>query len=246
MRRASLDEQNESIAPTTPAGKRGSNEPPPAANNAAAVSPLIDFLIGDNLKSKNPVDLLQDMPVVVEVNEFTEEAVKKFDADVSRAMRTGQNIIPVVIDSYGGGVYSLFRMLDTLRAATARGFTVVTIAAGKAMSCGAVLLAAGERRFAGEDAIVMIHDVSSWNFGKLPDIVSDAKHTEYLGARLYAILDKASGKEPGYWAQRVHAINHGDLYLSAAEAKEAGLVTDIGSPRFYVEVTARFNLLVGK
>lgn len=243
IRRASIQVIDDPNDPNlaAPPNKKGNAEPPPPPNNAQALSPLVDFEIGDSLKSKNPADLLQDLPVVIEVNDFTDESVKKFDAEMARAMRTGQTQIPILIDSYGGNVYSLFRMLDTVRAAKARGFTVVTIAAGKAMSCGAILLTVGDARYAGEDAIVMIHDVSSWTYGKLPDIVADAKHTEYLGKRLYSLLDQACRKDAGYWYGLVHANGHADLYVTAPEALSHGLITHIGMPHFVTKVSTRFE-----
>ena len=81
------------------------------------------------------------------------------------AHSTGQKVIPVVIDSYGGQVYSLMSMIAAIESAE---LPVATIVEGKAMSCGAVLLSFGEQgmRFADPHATVMIHDVSSGGYGK--------------------------------------------------------------------------------
>lgn len=240
-----IDDPNDSsLTPST--HKRGNSpdmmsQPP---SGPPTLSPLIGFTIADNLKSKNPTELLHDMPVVIEVNEFTDESVKKFDAEMARAMRTGQTAIPILIDSYGGYVYSLFRMLDTIRSVQTRGFQVCTVAVGKAMSCGSVLLAAGDHRYAGEDAVIMIHDVSGFTFGKLPDIVADAKHTEYLGTRLFAILDKACRQATGYWAKRVHDNSHADLYLTAEEAQRSGLINVVGIPQLNVTIGVDFGFTI--
>ena len=50
-------------------------------------------------------------PIVVRVNKFNEDGAKKFTADMAQAHNSGQNIIPIVIDSYGGQVYSLMSMI---------------------------------------------------------------------------------------------------------------------------------------
>ena len=55
-------------------------------------------------------ELRQD-PVIARVNEFTEQAAEKLSTDISAAHNTGQDIIPIVIDSYGGEVYSLMSMI---------------------------------------------------------------------------------------------------------------------------------------
>ena len=48
---------------------------------------------------------LKKNPVIIRVNDFNEDAAKKFQAEIAAAHNTGQDVIPVVIDSYGGEVY---------------------------------------------------------------------------------------------------------------------------------------------
>ncbi len=202
---------------------------------------VFDTNFGTNVKT-NLRDVLVREPVALEVNEFDEASAKAFEAGVARALRTGQPILPITIDSYGGYVYSLFRMLDAIRVAKDRGLTVVTIAKSKAMSCGGVLFAAGDKRYVGEDAIVMVHDVWDFNMGKLPDLQADTKHTTYLGKRLFDLLDAACRQDPGYWADRVHTAGHANVYLTADEAMQCGIATKIGTPAFGITVVANYYL----
>ena len=60
------------------------------------------------------IELKQD-PVVIVVNEFNEEAATEFSTAMSLAQNTGQKVIPVVIDSYGGQVYSLMSMISSIK-----------------------------------------------------------------------------------------------------------------------------------
>ena len=115
---------------------------------------------------------LRKPPIIVKVNKFTEESAKKFHQDMAMAHNSGQKIIPIVIDSYGGQVYSLMSMVSAIQSAE---IPVATIAQGKAMSCGAVLLTFGEdgMRFADPNATVMIHDVSSGGRGKIEELKAD-------------------------------------------------------------------------
>ena len=46
-------------------------------------------------------------PVIVRVTKFNEDGYDKFRKQMSDAHNTGQTVIPVVIDSYGGEAYSL-------------------------------------------------------------------------------------------------------------------------------------------
>ena len=103
---------------------------------------------------------LRKSPIIVRVNKFDEESSKKFASEVAQAHNTGQKVIPIVIDSYGGQVYSLMTMIAAIKDAE---LPIATIVEGKAMSCGAVLLTFGDEgmRFADPNATVMIHDVSS-------------------------------------------------------------------------------------
>ena len=57
---------------------------------------------------------LMNNPIVVRVNKFNEDAAKKFTQDMASAHNSGQNIIPIVIDSYGGQVYSLMSMISDI------------------------------------------------------------------------------------------------------------------------------------
>ena len=50
---------------------------------------------------------LANNPVIVTVNKFDEQSADDFRNKFSMAQNTGQKVIPVVIDSYGGQVYSL-------------------------------------------------------------------------------------------------------------------------------------------
>ena len=75
------------------------------------------------------VDLRKN-PVIITVNKFNEDAVKKFRTDMNMAVNSGQSVIPVVIDSYGGQVYSLMAMVSMIKACP---LPVATIIQGKAM-----------------------------------------------------------------------------------------------------------------
>ena len=120
---------------------------------------------------------LKKSPIIIRVNKFDEEAAKKFDHEIAIAHNTGQKVIPVVIDSYGGQVYSLMSMIGSISGSE---LPVATIVEGKAMSCGAILFSFGEQglRFMDPNATLMIHDVSSGMLGKVEELKADVQEAE--------------------------------------------------------------------
>ena len=58
---------------------------------------------------------LRSSPVIIRVNKFDEKSAKEFAEDIAKAHNTGQSIIPVIIDSYGGQVYSLMSMVASIK-----------------------------------------------------------------------------------------------------------------------------------
>ena len=61
---------------------------------------------------------LRRNPVIIRVNEFTEKSAKEFSQKIAMAHNTGQKVIPIIIDSYGGQVYSLMSMIAEIKSAS--------------------------------------------------------------------------------------------------------------------------------
>ena len=178
---------------------------------------------------------LRKNPIIVRVNKFDEESAKKFDQEIAQAHNTGQDVIPVVIDSYGGQVYSLMSMISTVKAAE---IPIATIVEGKAMSCGAILFSFGEegRRFIDLNATVMIHDVSSMAWGKVEEIKADANECDRLNDIVYTMMAQNCGKADDYFKKIVHKKSHADWYLDAQEAKKHNLANHLRVPKLTIDV----------
>ena len=163
------------------------------------------------------------------VNEFTEYGVRCFKSDFDDLRNSNLPILPIIIDSYGGEIYSLLAMLDIL-AITDR--PVATIALGKAMSCGSILLACGTKgfRFIGPNSTMMIHDAATRSFGKIEELKSDVGETERLNSKIFNILDVRCEKKAGYFKKMLTQRKHTNWYLDAQEALKHGLVDHIGTP----------------
>jgi ATP-dependent Clp protease protease subunit len=184
-----------------------------------------------------------DAPKTVIVNGlFNEEMAKTFAQDVNEALQTGQLIVPVVIDSFGGSVYSLLSMLDTIASCPG---PVATIIKGKAMSCGAVLAASGTKgyRFVGPLATVMVHEVSSGDYGKIVEVKNSVKEAEALNDLIFTLLDQFGDQVPGYFKALVHGAGHADLFFRAADVVKHGLADQIALPNWQIEMSLSRRLV---
>jgi ATP-dependent protease ClpP protease subunit len=184
-------------------------------------------------------EVTYNRPVIITVNEFTEKSVIEFSKKMSDAHNTGQHVIPIVIDSYGGIVESLLSMVSIIEQST---LPVVTIIEGKAMSCGAILFSYGEKRFMSKHARMMIHDVSSMTWGKIEDMKVDVDEAKRLNELVYGMLDKNCDQPDGYFSSIVEQKNRTDWYLSTNQAKNHNIVTHIGVPKFVCDVDVNIKL----
>ena len=130
--------------------------------------------------------------------------------------------ISMYINSPGGSVTAGLAIYDTMQFISC---PVATYCIGQAASMGAVLLAAGSkgRRFALPNARIMIHQPWGGAEGKASDIEITAR--EIL--RLKDILNKILAKHSGKALEDVVKDTDRDHFMSAAEAKDWGLIDKV-------------------
>ena len=182
----------------------------------------------------------ESLPVVIRVSKFDEKAAQEFSKDVTRAQNTGQPVLPVIIDSYGGQVYSLMSMISDIQHSR---IPVATIVQGKAMSCGAILFSFGVdgMRYMDPDATVMIHDVSSMAWGKVEEVKVGAQETERLNQNVYKMMAKNCGHHEDYFLDIVHEKGHADWFLDAKEARRHKLANKLKIPELKIGVKVEFE-----
>lgn len=168
------------------------------------------------------------------VNKFTEESAKDFRKKViSRAMQDSVAPIIVYIDSYGGYLDSLNSMLETIEQVPN---PIITVCMGKAMSCGAALLAAGDHRFCGRKSRVMVHQGSSGAGGPIESLQNDVDESKRINRQLMTMIAKRCGKTLKQFREEMKGRLHRDddeardLYLPPQEALEIGIIDFIGMP----------------
>ncbi len=130
--------------------------------------------------------------------------------------------INMYINSPGGSVYAGLGVYDTMQYVSP---DVATICIGMAASMGSVLLAAGTngKRAALKHSRVMMHQPSGAIGGQATDIEITVKEIRKLKRELYDIVTHHSTQP----VERVEADFDRDYWMTAAEAKEYGLVDEV-------------------
>jgi len=137
-------------------------------------------------------------------------------------MEDAKKDIHLYINSPGGVVTGGMAIYDTMNFLQC---DVVTYCIGMAASMSTVLLAAGTKgkRFALPNSRVMIHQPSGGAGGQASDIAIAAKEILRWRRTLNEVIAKHTGKLP----EQVEKDSDRDYYLSAAEAKEYGIVDHV-------------------
>lgn len=132
-----------------------------------------------------------------------------------------QNNKPITLQicSPGGSVDHGLVLYDFIKASKVPIYTVCT---GMAASMGAILLAAGKKghRAVTKNARIMIHQPSSGYIGRASDIEIHAKET----ARIRSLLNKLISEDTGQPLKKVSKDTELDLWMTAEEAVEYGIV----------------------
>ncbi|KOR36790.1 MULTISPECIES: ATP-dependent Clp protease proteolytic subunit [Planktothricoides] len=130
----------------------------------------------------------------------------------------GKDII-LYINSPGGSVTSGMAIYDTMQHIKS---DVVTICVGLAASMGSFLLAAGAKgkRLALPNSRIMIHQPSGGTRGQATDIEIEAREIIRIRQQLNQIYADRTGQP----LQKIEKDMDRDFFMSAAEAKEYGLI----------------------
>jgi len=191
-----------------------------------------------------PIKECINFPVVVSLSgEVCDSSVKEVGKGFEEAHATGQPIIPFVIDSYGGSVYSCLAILDIM---TSSSLPVATIGISKCMSAAGVILACGTRghRYLQQNATVMIHDVSSFVWGKLSDLKNDVRETERLSEILFSTMSKACGhRDIKYFQKLIHKYKNTDIFMDSEESVKHKIIDHVGTPTFSIDFNISYKLI---
>lgn len=129
--------------------------------------------------------------------------------------------IHMVVSTYGGSVDEMFSLYDTIKFLPC---PVHTIALGKVMSAGVLLLAAGAKgkRLIGRSARIMMHPVSGGAIGNVFEVIHETKEHQRLHDLMVSALESET-KMKRQAIEKIMKAGH-DYYITADEAIKLGIV----------------------
>jgi ATP-dependent Clp protease, protease subunit len=130
--------------------------------------------------------------------------------------------IQMYINSPGGSVYAGLGMYDTMQIITP---DIATICTGIAASMAQVLMCAGTKgkRSALKHSRIMMHQPSAGAMGQASDIEITVNEVRKLKRELYEIISEHTGQP----VDKIEQDCDRDKWMTAAEAKEYGLVDEV-------------------
>ena len=170
-----------------------------------------------NLFLNGEIDSFTIQPIIqniLAINEEDEMLEKKY----TNVQRTP---IKLFINSSGGNVYDGFALVDVIRNSST---PVHTIAVGSAMSMGLLIYAVGHKRYVGDYATLMFHDVSSAIVDKLEGMKDRMEELRKIQAMICTIVTNHSTIPLNTLAVKLNQRE--DWYISAQEAIEYKLADE--------------------
>lgn len=138
--------------------------------------------------------------------------------------------ISIYINSPGGDINAMFAIYDTMSYIKP---DIATICFGQAASAAAVLLAAGTpgKRLALSHSRVLIHQPYAGASGQVSDLEIASREIQRLKTQLEDILASHTGQT----SEKIAIDTDRDYVMTAAEAKEYGIIDEVLEKRTEVD-----------
>lgn len=197
-------------------------------------SPLMDKVYQQQLQYREIIlndDVTEDVieRVVMQIinynredDENEAEAIAMMGDEYPKIFNRNDYPITLYIHTDGGAVFDGLAVISAIKGSKT---PVHTVALGKAMSMGFLMLIAGHRRFCQRYATLMYHQLSSGNKGTMRDLEEYNEHLSEIQAMIEELV-KEHTLLPAEVLEDVY-IRKNDLYLNAAEALEWGVVDEV-------------------
>ena len=126
--------------------------------------------------------------------------------------------ITLIIDSYGGDLFSAFSIVDIMDMLTC---DIKTICIGKAMSAGQLIFSSGtpNKRFMSKNARLMLHNPSSRMEGSVPDVEIEIKELRRCRNSFVKRISKSSNLSK----KEIFNLIDRNVYLNAKQSIKLGL-----------------------
>jgi ATP-dependent Clp protease protease subunit len=165
-----------------------------------------------------------DARLVVLHGEVNEQSICNVIVQLLQLANQNHKPIHLVLSTYGGSVDEMFSLYDTIRFLPC---PVHTIALGKVMSAGVLLLASGVKgkRMIGRSARIMIHPISGGIGGNVFEAMNEMKEFE----RLQELMSTALQNETTMKKEEIDSLMKAghDCFLTPEQAIKMGIVDKI-------------------
>lgn len=174
-------------------------------------------------KKPSSVNLFDNRIIKISKAIDSEEADKIIDQLLKLDTMKSNKDITLYINSPGGSVSDGMAIYDTMQMIKS---DIKTICVGRCSSMAAVLLSGGTKgkRFITPNSEIMIHEVSSFNMGKIGELKINYEHSNTMNERIIKLLADNTGKTI---KQIRKDIQLKDRWFNAEEALRYGLIDKI-------------------
>lgn len=163
--------------------------------------------------------LLKDR-VIILTGEVCDELANSIIAQLLFLDAQGHDPIYLYINSPGGSITAGLAIYDTLRYISS---PINTICVGMAASMGALLLLAGDKRYALEHSEIMIHQPLGGFRGQTSDVLLHAKWLESIRDKVNEIMAYHTKRT----VEDIERDTDRDHFLTAKQALEYGIIDEI-------------------
>jgi ATP-dependent Clp protease protease subunit len=166
----------------------------------------------------------EDSRIVVLYGGVSEQSISAVIYQLLYLANQNHKPIHLVVSTYGGSVDEMFSLYDTIRFLPC---PVHTIALGKVMSAGVLLLASGVKgkRLIGSSARLMMHPISGGFYGNVFESMSETSEFKRLQDLMVSSLQKESNMTKEQ-VEKIMKSGH-DFYVTPEEAIKLGIVDKI-------------------
>jgi ATP-dependent Clp protease protease subunit len=129
-------------------------------------------------------------------------------------------IIHLHLNTFGGSIFAAFSTVDTIRRLKSKVYTHID---GSVASAGTLISAIGSKRYMGQHAHLLIHQLSSGVYGKFSEMEDEIFNCTNL-MKLLKDFYKKNTKLP---MKKLDELLKRDIWLNAEECLQYGIVDEI-------------------
>jgi ATP-dependent Clp protease protease subunit len=168
-------------------------------------------------------ELLKHNTIVLH-GELTEELCNRVSKQLLFLALKGAKEINIILNSVGGEVYHGLLVFNTLEDLKQRGIQVTIEARGLCASMGVLILMGATKRIAAKYTRFLLHETSSFTYGKVSEMKEGVQELERLNAMLDEIIIERTKISKKVLEEKTRKR---EWWLSAEEALKYGIIHEI-------------------